>query len=252
MNSIKLLRAPLAALFALFTLSLSTTSWAQPEAKPGEVIVKFKATATASERQAIESDLGMTQVRRMDAIHAERGHVSRLTVDQAIARYGKHPKVEYIEPNYILHASLVPNDPSFPQLWGMQNTGQTGGAPGADIRAVSAWSQFTGSRSIIVAIIDTGMDYNHPDLAANAWVNANEIPNNWPDDDHNGLSMTCMAGTSRTTTRPIDDHGHGTHCSGTIGAVGDNGIGVAGVNWQVTRCRSSSSMPPVQVPRTQP
>src|SRR5262249_16389197 len=122
-----------------------------------------------------------------------------------------------------------------PQMWEMQNSGQTGGKPGADIRATSAWSQFTGSRSVIVAIIDSGMDYNHPDLAANAWVNPGQIPNTRLHHYGNGFIDDVHGWDFANNDRdPIDDVGHGTHCSGTIGAVGNNGIGVVGVNWNVT------------------
>jgi len=89
-------------------------------------------------------------------------------------------------PNYLWRASAIPNDPLFPQLWGLHNTGQTGGTPGADIRAPQAWSVCTGSPAVIVGIIDTGIDYDHEDLAANIWANAGETPGNGVDDDGNG------------------------------------------------------------------
>src|SRR5262249_20719910 len=138
-----------------------------------------------------------------------------------------HPNVEYAEPNYILHTTAVPNDPAFNQLWALQNLTQ----PGADIGAVAAWDVTTGSRGNVVAVVDTGIDYTHEDLAANAW----SAPANFT--VHiGGVTVTCAAGTHGfnailKTCDPADDNGHGTHTSGTIGAAGNNGLGVAGVNW---------------------
>ncbi|MCA1917432.1 S8 family serine peptidase [Methanospirillum hungatei] len=107
---------------------------------------------------------------------------------------------------------VIPNDPSFSSLYGLHNTGQTGGTADADIDAPEAWAYVTGSSDVIVAVVDTGVDYNHPDLAAN---------------------MIAGYDTRNNDSDPMDDHGHGTHCAGTIGAVGNNGIGVTGVNWNV-------------------
>ncbi|NLV26729.1 MAG: S8 family serine peptidase, partial [Methanomicrobiales archaeon] len=109
-------------------------------------------------------------------------------------------------------ASSASNDPYVGYLWGLHNTGQTGGTADADIDAPEAWAVSKGSRSVIVGVVDTGVDYNHPDLKANMIGGYNAITG---------------------TTNPMDDNGHGTHCAGTIGAVGNNGIGVAGVNWYV-------------------
>jgi subtilisin family serine protease len=226
--------ATAATLFTLFLFAFAAAAWAKPEFKAGELIVKFKDSATPAERSAIERELGLSQVRRIDLIRAEHGRVAG-SVEDAVARYKRHPQVEYIEPNYLYQTCITPNDPSFSQLWGMQNTGQTGGTPGADIRATSAWSQFTGTSNVIVAIIDTGMDYNHVDLAGNAFVNPGEIANNGVDDDGNGFIDDVRGWDFVNNDRdPIDDNGHGTHCAGTIGAVGNNGIGVVGVNWDVT------------------
>lgn len=152
------------------------------------------------------------------------------TVSAGVAAYVDVPGVESAEPDY-LHFALatIPNDSLFGQLWGMQNNGT-----GADIDAPEAWDVTTGSAGVLVCVIDTGIDYNHPDLAANAWVNPGEIPGNNVDDDNNGY-VDDIYGYDfvNNDANPWDDHGHGTHVSGTIGGVGNNSTGVAGVNWTV-------------------
>ena len=143
--------------------------------------------------------------------------------------------VVYAEPDYIVRANLAPNDPDYSKLWGMKNTGQSGGSAGADISAEEAWDMTTGSRDVIVGVIDTGVDYTHPDLAANMWRNPGEIPGNGIDDDGNGF-VDDVYGINAIEMEgdPADDHYHGTHCAGTIGGVGNNGEGVAGVCWNVS------------------
>ena len=132
-------------------------------------------------------------------------------------------------------ATSSPNDPRYGDLYGLHNTGQSGGTPNADIDAPEAWSVSTGSRDVIVAVVDTGIDYNHPDLAANMWVNPGEIAGNGVDDDGNGF-VDDVHGYDFVNNDgdPFDDQGHGTHCAGTIGGVGNNGTGVVGVNWEVS------------------
>ena len=132
-------------------------------------------------------------------------------------------------------ATSTPNDPRYGDLYGLHNTGQSGGTPDADIDAPEAWQVSTGSRDVIVGVVDTGIDYTHPDLAANIWVNPGEIAGNGIDDDGNGF-VDDVHGYDFVNDDgdPFDDNGHGTHCAGTIGGVGNNGTGVAGVNWEVS------------------
>lgn len=153
--------------------------------------------------------------------------------------------VAYVEPNYIYELNeTIPDDPLFERLYGLSNTGQTGGAPGSDLNVTSAWDEGVGSRAIAVAVVDTGIDYEHEDLAANIFTNEGETgldangeskEINGIDDDGNGY-IDDVRGYDfiNQDNDPMDDHDHGTHCAGTIGAIGNNGIGVSGVNWEVT------------------
>jgi len=131
-----------------------------------------------------------------------------------------NPELESCSPNYIVKINAVPNDPLFPETWGLAN-------------APEAWGISTGDEQIVVAVVDTGIDYTHPDLAANMWRNQGEVLDGI-DNDGNGVIDDIFGYNAITRTgNPYDDHGHGTHCAGTIGAVGGNGVGVAGVNWNV-------------------
>ncbi|MFP6753978.1 MAG: S8 family peptidase, partial [Pirellulaceae bacterium] len=129
-----------------------------------------------------------------------------------------------------------PDDPSFQELVGLHDTGQAGGDGDVDIDAPEAWQLETGSSEVIVAVIDTGVDFSHPDLAANIWTNPGEIGGNNKDDDNNtffdDLHGYNFAGPDHSN--PYDNHRHGTHVAGTIGAVGNNGVGVTGVAWDVS------------------
>jgi len=140
------------------------------------------------------------------------------------AELRKHSSYKFCEPNYIYKIdATVPNDPNYSALWGMQK-----------ISAASAWDISTGSSDVVVAVIDTGVDYTHPELANNIWSNPGEIPGNGIDDDGDGIIDDVHgANFVNGTGNPMDDNSHGTHCSGTIGGEGNNGIGVAGVNWHV-------------------
>ncbi|MFM1995742.1 MAG: hypothetical protein RLZZ111_129 [Planctomycetota bacterium] len=157
------------------------------------------------------------------------------TVADVTAWAARTPGITAIEPDAIITGAAVPNDTSFSQLWGLNNTGQSRGVADADIDAPEAWSVTTGSRSVVVAVIDTGVDYSHPDLAANIWTNSREIAGDGLDNDGNGFVDDVRGWDfANRDADPMDDQGHGTHVAGTIGAVGNNGLGVAGVNWQVS------------------
>ncbi|HYE30523.1 MAG TPA: S8 family serine peptidase [Methylomirabilota bacterium] len=160
------------------------------------------------------------------------------TVEQALQKYRGHPQVEFAEPDYKLKAFATPNDPFYSAMqWGLHNTAQNAGyVEDADIDAPEAWATSTSASNIVVAVIDSGVRYTHEDLKANMWRNHAEIPNNGIDDDGNGFvddvhGINLSSGLR--TGDPKDDHGHGTHVAGIIGASANNNLGVVGVAWNV-------------------
>jgi len=202
-----------------------------------EVLVKFRFTAGS----ALKSDLAVAHdIRQMrdlglvGVVHMRSGSESAARL---VEEFSGEPDVLYAEPNYIVRtvdspSAALPNDPLFPQQWDMKNTGQNGGVPGADIDAVPAWGITTGSRAAVVGVVDTGIDYTHPDLMANVW----SAPAQFTITFAPGDSITCPAGSHGydailNTCNPMDQNDHGTHVSGTIGASGNNDVGIAGVNW---------------------
>jgi subtilisin family serine protease/subtilase family serine protease len=206
------------------------------DAVAGEVLVKFRRALDELELEAFDRSADA------DRHHPVGGAGVRLVRSRSqsaaalVAMLRAHPDVLFVEPNYVLQALAPPDDPGFPQLWGLRNIGQAvnggaAGTSGADIHAEAAWDVSTGSRSNVVAVLDTGIDYTHPDLAANIWAAPAAFTVTL-----GGASVVCQAGTHGVnviarTCDPMDDHSHGTHVSGTVGGVGNNGIGVAGVNW---------------------
>ena len=205
---------------------------------PNHLLVRFASGIESARRAQILNTLGGAQITReyqlvpgLCLVTLPAGQ----TVQQALLSYNATSGILYAEPNYLAHIdATIPNDPLFPELWGMRNTGQTGGTPGADIHATEAWDFTTGNRQVVVAVIDTGVDYTHPDLTNNIWTNLGEIPGNGVDDDGNGY-VDDVHGYDfvNQDADPMDDNDHGTHCAGTIGGEGNNNIGVAGVCWQV-------------------
>ncbi|MCK5020640.1 MAG: right-handed parallel beta-helix repeat-containing protein, partial [Candidatus Peribacteraceae bacterium] len=156
------------------------------------------------------------------------------SVEDALNKLSNDPRVLYAEPNYLISTTAIPNDPGFNSLWGLNNSGQTGGTPDADINAPDAWNISTGSSDVVVAVIDTGVDYNHEDLANNMWTNPNEIADGNDTDNNGYIDDIYGIDTSNDDSDPMDDKDHGTHCAGTIGAAGNNNTGVVGLNWNVS------------------
>lgn len=213
---------------------------------PGQLIVKFKNQATLS----ILSTLG-AEVK--DTFHSNNAMLVEFSsINGALSTYSMaqnlaaRDDVEYVEANTILsiNSQEMPNDTHFSKLWGLHNLGRNGGQNDADIDAFEAWQINKGSKDVLVAIIDTGIVLSHPDLVDNIWQNpgetgvdasGNDKSTNGIDDDGNGyVDDTNGWDFVENDNKPQDGNGHGTHCAGTIGAVGGNSLGVVGVNWEVS------------------
>jgi len=233
------------------------------EYAPDRLIVRYNpdkpraASAMMSIQSATNAKAGTSVVQDLSEAGIPGMQVVSVTsnsLEDAMKTYKDNPDVLYVEPDYKISLSPVektgkgaetdtmsissaayPNDPGYQYLWGMHNTGQAPfyGTADADIDAQEAWGITTGSPQVIIAVVDTGVDYNHPDLASNIWQNTGEIING-KDDDGNGY-IDDVRGWNFVAKNndPMDDSGHGTHCAGTIAAVGNNGIGVTGTAWNV-------------------
>ena len=244
---------------------------------PNEIIVKFKEEQIFLKTPTLKGNFIETGIASIDMLNSKYAITSmrkilskpspqavshglnrvyllrsgkNIDVLSAVEEYKKDPNVEYAYPNYIINITMFPTDPYFRYQWGLHNIGQMNGKNDADIDAPEAWNLETGNGEVIVAVIDSGVDYNHPDLADNIWTNPGEIPNNGVDDDGNGFvddthgydfstcytydpfGLLCLIYKSRDND-PMDDNGHGTHCAGIIGAIGNNTQGIAGINWNV-------------------
>ena len=207
-----------------------------------EVLVKFKPgvsletidelTSRFNDRveDRIESDPGLESIDDLDNADAA----------ETAAQYSALPEVEYAEPNMEIELDavegalppIVPSDPRFDDQWALANSGQRGGKQGADISAMHAWLTTTGSDKVVVAVLDSGVDYRHEDLAPNMWKRPASVAPYHDDqlgtiDDEDGFNAIDNA------SDPMDENGHGTHCAGIVGAEGGNNIGITGVNWKV-------------------
>jgi subtilisin family serine protease len=213
----------------------------QTGAAAPRLLVKFRPGVRLAAQFAAPL-AGTTEVRLDDLFPAlpgiaAIGFESRDVALSALDSYRRSPMVEWAEADITWHADARPRDPRFDDQWGLLNSGQSidgrpGGRPGVDIGAADAWQSTRGSRDVVVAVIDSGVDYRHEDLKANFWVNEAEVPGNGVDDDNNGV-VDDVHGYNAVEDNgdPLDDAGHGTHVAGIIGAVGDNSRGIAGVNW---------------------
>jgi subtilisin family serine protease len=230
----------------------------------GELLVKFKPSVAAASKATVHKSVGATVVHKYTLVpNLERIKLPEgLTVKDAVTTYMSDPNVEYAEPNYIAHImSVIPDDTYFGDQWALHNLGTyAGGTYGADIRAVDAWSVSIGEHSVIVAVLDTGVDYTHPDLVGNIWTNTGETSctdgldndgngyvddcKGWDfvrcdeivcdefDDKDNCVKTKCEKPVS-INNDPMDDNGHGTHVAGIAGATGWNSMGVTGVMMRV-------------------
>jgi len=215
------------------------------------LIVKLKPTANSSEITNFQADIGVTKVTKASQLGIDIWQIPSGKVEQTIAAYKNDPRIEYIEPDYIITLEDVqkpspaqkdlgtitpqattPNDPGYSQLWGINNTGQSGGTADADIDAPEAWDIQKGDPNLVIGVIDTGVDYNHPDLVGNIWQNPGEIAGDGIDNDYNGYIDDIRGWDfADNDNNPMDVNGHGTHVSGTIAGKGNNGVGVTGVAW---------------------
>jgi len=221
--------------------------------KRGEVIIKFKDDTP----QQVRDQIILTYAKNEKKLRG-RGKASKLTIKDGLDLANTifdlkqfNSIVEFAEPNYLVTRSgdfgaarprrskrlqTTPNDPQFGSQWALSNTGQGGGAPGSDIGAIAGWQQMTGSRDTIVAVIDTGIDVNHPDLADNLWVNKREAKGKKHEDDDRDGYLDDINGWNfvNDNDNVSDDHGHGTAMAGIIAAEGNNRQGIAGVMWQAS------------------
>lgn len=238
---------------SLVVLLTALTAGAKPlnyvekeiEAVPGEYLARVKNSAAL---QTMNKELLEILVNgKVLRTHSDLNLVviakpSILNRQAAIEDIMSSQQFDVVEPNFIYRAKKLPNDADFGQLWGMKNIGQADsdkqiGVAGIDIDMERAWEIATGSEQVLVAIIDTGMDFNHNDLKGNQWINEAELNGTANvDDDNNGVVDDIYGANFVDSAKPNgnnrDDHGHGSHCAGSIGATGDDNTGVVGVNWK--------------------
>ena len=205
----------------------------------GEILIKYRESRAPQRALHYRSMWRLTHARTYAKSGIRKIQLpAGMTVGQAVALYRSDPDVIFAEPNYRYRLQNVPNDTDLSRLWGLINTGQnvngTVGTVDADMDADLAWDLETGSRDVIVAVVDSGIDTAHPDLAANVWTNPGEVENGIDDDGNGYIDDIRGWDFVGDDNQPVDSHGHGTHVAGIIGAVGDNGTGMVGVNWQVS------------------
>ncbi len=239
----------LMALFELFfaqSLSHAQTGHqaeqlANSEFKSGEFVIQCKSEKLKSLVTVLKSkNINYKKINKLTYL-VTIAHSNEIPQEKLIKKLKSLSGVERVEPNFIYHITKTVNDTFYPKLWALKNFGQTDsggviGIAGVDINVENAWNLTTGSKNIVVAVIDTGVDFSIQDLKDNAWTNLKEA-NGLPqvDDDKNGYvddihGYNFVAGNGDAT----DDNGHGSHCSGTIGAKGNDKFGVVGVNWQTS------------------
>jgi uncharacterized repeat protein (TIGR01451 family) len=240
------------------TASPDTAHEPQSKARPfmpGEILVRFRGETKAADAEAAVASLPAVRggeipvefesARGLEIVRGLRlARVPAAETESALAALRARPDVLYAEPNYVRRKLSVPNDPRYAEQWSLKNANRFGGGDGADIDAEQAWDITKGDRSVVVGIVDEGIDINHTDLQPNVWANTGEVPGNGIDDDGNGYvddvhgwdffhnDASVYDGAPGEVGIDATD-AHGTHVAGIVGATGNNAIGVAGINWQV-------------------
>lgn len=215
-------RILLICLFAAFGVVQTAAQFSREPYAKGQLLVKFKGT-NAQETSFLARNRSTKLTGLSPSAWTLISLPKGLSVESAMDSFAQEPVVETVQPNFYYYLDATPNDTRFGELYGMTK-----------ISAPAAWDISTGSMNTIVAVIDTGIQYTHEDLAANIWTNTGEIAGNSVDDDGNGFIDDIHGYDFRfNDSDPLDEHGHGTHVAGTIGAIGNNALGVVGVNWNV-------------------
>jgi subtilisin family serine protease len=214
----------------------------EPTYVPGEILVKWKNWVDEPSIELMHSRRRATVISTFHATHKKERVIQQVrirkgqTVEEALQEYRRDPLVEHAQPNYLYRFQTIPvtpNDPRFPELWGLHNTGQAGGTVDADIDAPEAWGITPGSPAVIIAVIDTGVNYNHPELRDNMWINLSEFHGIAGVDDDRNTFIDDIHGWDffDNDNDPMDFNTHGTHVAGTIAARGHNSTGITGVMW---------------------
>ncbi|MBK1641108.1 hypothetical protein CKO12_04310 [Chromatium okenii] len=222
----------------------TTSTPEKPHYKDGEVLVLFNKGVTKTAASSALGAKAATVVKGFDQLTARTGQVFALVRGskgvgsaQLMKNLKRDSRVQAVALNYGKRPSVIsdtsPNDPGFGYQWSLNNGGQTGGNSGADIQAIDAWDQHTNSENVVIAVIDTGVDYRHPDLKNNMWKNPGEIAGDGVDNDQNGYTDDIYGiDTGTGDSDPYPTAAHGTHVAGIIAAEGNNGEGVTGINWR--------------------
>ena len=208
--------------------TLSTS--ARPTMVEGEILVTFKSTLSSSNVDDMVNGMGVVTAKKVGKKNVRLVKFSgNMSVQQAVNSFAADSNIVAAQPNYLYYPNAVPNDSSYGQVWAHKNTGQTitngsyltnnPGSAGSDMDTELAWDEITDCSAIIVAVIDTGINYTHQDLASNMWTGNTNSGWDFVDDDNDPM--------------PVDGQIHGTHVAGTIGARGNNSVGVTGVCWQI-------------------